>query len=418
MTDTQVLVMGGGISGTITACLLHDRGIDTAIVDPASRLVDAASRWNDGKIHLGYTFMGTPSLATAALMQDGAGAFLDVLERVIGGPLPASAWGEPVVYVVDETSLETLDVLWGRAQAVAAMLVDKATLQPGLRAYLPAGTAVVERLDRATAARLTGQERITGGILTTEIHLSARTIATGLRAAVAARGIPVIRARVESVHPVQSVDPVAVDRHGRWQARTDDGAVLRAAALINATWQDRVRLDRQVRPDDDRISIRYKHCIYGRWPDGMDPPAPSTRIVGPFGDFTCYGDREVYLSWYPSALAARSEDGLAPAVPPLDRARLIRETVAALGFPASLETAVDWEIGGGYVVAHGYGDVDDPASPLHERHRPAVTEPRPGFISIDTGKYTMGPLFAARAADLVAAALRGTRPAAQVGLGP
>jgi len=39
-------------------------------------------------------------------------------------------------------------------------------------------------------------------------------------------------------------------------------------------------------------------------------------------------------------------------------------------------------------------------SPLHERYRPDVEELRPGYISVDTGKLTLGPLMATRAVEL------------------
>ena len=70
------------------------------------------------------------------------------------------------------------------------------------------------------------------------------------------------------------------------------------------------------------------------------------------------------------------------------------------------------------VVAHGRGDIDRIDSPLHERDRPQVTESRPGFLSVDTGKYTLGPLMALRASALAVHHLSTQRGVGQASTAP
>ena len=102
--------------------------------------------------------------------------------------------------------------------------------------------------------------------------------------------------------------------------------------------------------------------------------APSTRIIGPFGDITPYGNGQAYLTWYPAGLAGLSDDGIPPTPALMDREALIAETLAGLGVDRSIleEPHASWEVAGGYIVAHGYGDIVDAQSPLHDRSCPGA----------------------------------------------
>jgi hypothetical protein len=59
---------------------------------------------------------------------------------------------------------------------------------------------------------------------------------------------------------------------------------------------------------------------------------------------------------------------------------------------------------GGMILATGRLDVDDPASELHSRIQVGLNQ-QGSYISINTGKYTLAPLMAVRAADLAASVL-------------
>jgi hypothetical protein len=361
------------------------------MVEQRATLMAAASLWNDGKIHLGYTFTGTSSLATARLMQEGAGVFVDTLERVTGQALDDSVWGNPVTYIVDPASLFDADTLWLRANAVAALIIESSTRLPGLRRYADR-RPVLERLGPDQASAETRQDGIVAAWRTTERHVAAREVAARVRGAVAARGIVVVRGRVDAVEPADT----------GWRVRLDRGAVISARAVVNCLWESRALIDRQVVPSSTPVSIRYKLGLYGQ-DTGLGEVRGSTRILGRFGDVATYANGDAYLSWYPAALAARSDDGVPPEIPPLDRERVIGDTLRGLGLETSIlaNPGARWEVGGGYVVAHGYGDIDRIRSPLHERRHPGAVELRPGYVSVDTGKYTLGPLLAMRAADLV-----------------
>jgi hypothetical protein len=389
-TDAQVLVLGGGISGCLVAAGLADQALRVAIVEQRPSLMMGASRWNDGKVHLGYTFTGSPSMRTTELMQDGSAAFVDGLERALGERVPAQWWASGVTYIVDNDTLVDAETLWRRAQQVARRHDERAKRDPGMRHYL-AGQPPLERLDRLSAEGETRQRGVIAAWRTPERHISTRPVADQLAKATIARDVDVIHGEVVGVTAGSA----------GWQVALRDASTVRAPVVVNCLWENRVVIDQHVRRDDEPTSIRYKRALFGSAVGSLAGLSSSTRILGPYGDVVLYTNGDAYLSWYPAGLVARSDDGSPPSVPEPNTPTETEAILDGLGLPATVldETGADWELQGGFVVAWGHGDIDREDSPLHERHRPAVLEVRPGFISVDTGKYTLAPLLAGRAVE-------------------
>ena len=59
-------------------------GVRVVLFDEADAPFSGASRWNEGKIHLGYLYSAAPSLRTAHLMLPGGLAFKGLVEGLIG----------------------------------------------------------------------------------------------------------------------------------------------------------------------------------------------------------------------------------------------------------------------------------------------------------------------------------------------
>lgn len=392
LNHTSVSVLGGGIAGSIAACLLKDAGQDVAIVDREGDVMAGASRWNEGKVHLGFTYTGTSDLSTARLMLQGASEFESVLERVTGEPIPSEWWTEPVVYLVDEHSIFPPEVLWERARATACLIGDMAKACVSLRKHIRDEPLLV-RLTPENAMATTAQSGVVAAWRTAERAVSPRPVAKAVRDAVRARDIPVIRGQVHSV---------SADQHC-WQIALDNGPTLKSRTVINALWESRPRFDQMAGAAPESCVIRYKLGIFATRAKGWTEIAPSTRIIGKFGDITPYGDGDLYLSWYPAGFLARSDDSTVPAVPSFDELEIRNRIMAGLGLSDALARSVgsEYVLRGGYVVANGAGDISEIDSSLHARKDPDAREIAPGFISVDTGKYTLGPMLGQRAADLV-----------------
>jgi len=156
----------------------------------------------------------------------------------------------------------------------------------------------------------------------------------------------------------------------------------------------------------ETVTIRYKVGIFASAVrSGWGGVAPSTRILGKFGDVTPYGNGDVYVSWYPAALMAHCRGERPPAVPRIDDDQhKRREILSGLGINGTLSADLlngNAVVRGGYVVAGGAGDISETSSGLHHRSEPDARELAPGYVSVDTGKYTLGPMLARKAADLV-----------------
>jgi hypothetical protein len=319
-----------------------------------------------------------------------------VVERVTGQRIDDSWCGAPTTYVVDRDSLFDVDTLWERAVAVSRLLAHSAEERAGLRRF--ATPPLLERIDADEAARSTGQTNVRGGWHTTEIHVAAREIASSVRRAVAARGIGIVHGRAERVS--------ARDR--AWRTSMADGSSIVSDTVVNCLWESRSMIDRQVAPpsaEEPPVSIRYKRSLFGT-DTGREHMGSTTRILGGFGDIVSYANGDAYLSWYPTGLAGRTETGSPPPIQEPDLDSFIEATLTGLDLP--LDTVArrgSWQVGGGYIVARGSGDIDDPRTLLHTRDRAGVKELCAGYLSIDTGKYTTGPWLATLAADVVAARL-------------
>ena len=59
----RVAILGAGIMGASLAILLARRGCAVTVFDREEAPVACASRWNEGKIHLGYLYGADPTLA-------------------------------------------------------------------------------------------------------------------------------------------------------------------------------------------------------------------------------------------------------------------------------------------------------------------------------------------------------------------
>ena len=153
---------------------------------------------------------------------------------------------------------------------------------------------------------------------------------------------------------------------------------------------------------------RFKYGIRVRPRERVLLPSV-TVVLGPFGDVVGYGDGSFYLSWYPTCLSVCSFDLAPPQWEPVPderrAAQLTAESIEAIGaiVPAVRrlgEGPSDIAVKGGVIVAWGKTDIDDPASGLHRRSQIGISSIG-RYHSVDPGKLTMIPFFAAACAERI-----------------
>ena len=394
-------VLGAGFQGCCLALELARRGARVDLLERHARPLEGPGGFNEGKIHLGFVYANDPSLATARTMLRGALAFRRLLARWIDLER-AGAPSEPFVYAVHRDSLLSPERVRAHVAAVGSLLAAMLAEHGG--DYLGARPAEPWReLAPGELRALFDPDRVIAAFATCERSVDPARVAALLRGAVAA---------AERVRFVPGVTVEGVRRSPRGVAvRTRSGgdrAVATYDHVVNALWDGRLAVDATAGHAPDRPWVhRCKYGIRVEW-SGAASAVPSTTVVlGAFGDVVCWSDGRSYLSWYPACRTAAT-DALAPPAWPTapsaaEAAALLAETRAALArlVPAlgALE-ARRVEVRGGAIVAWGASDIGDPRSGLHERWRVGPRSDET-YHSVDTGKYSLAPLFAMEVADRI-----------------
>ena len=401
-----VAVLGGGLTGAAAALELALRGKKVVLVEQDELPMNRASLRNEGKIHLGFIYANDPTFHTARLQLHGALHFRALLARWIGTEAASLRLSTPFLYMVAADSLLSPDDLTRHYAAVEheygnclsqACELDYLGDRPK-RLFEPC------RLDDLDS--VLNIDRFTGAFRTEERAIDTEELAEAIRRAL--HDVPGIRflprRKVESVTRLPGrfrVEGSGPD--GRWQ--------LDAEQVVNATWENRLAIDRTVGLESRPGWVhRLKYRVIARVPESLRGAPSVTMVLGPYGDVVIRPDGTAYLSWYPRGLRGWTHELAPPAAWTAPcRGELSDEERRSVA--SDLLTAIDeWYPGiahshplvvdAGAIVAYGNTDVDDSGSGLHYRTDIGVTSCE-GYHSVDPGKLTTAPWFAKIAADRV-----------------
>lgn len=399
----RVAVLGAGIMGSSVALELARRGFQVVLVDAADVPFSGASRWNEGKLHLGYLYAGDPTLATARHVLPGGLAFMDMVRDLIGCEIEPAITAQDDLYLVHRDSVVDAVTMRERFAALSALVSST----PGADRY--PGDASRERtqeLSRAELDACADTRFITAGFRVPERSISTRWLAD--RYLDALRSEPSIELAMSS--HVDGIRPVQEAGRERWEIEAAAPIDGRFDAVVNALWAGRLAIDRSagLQPQPG-WSHRYRLSLFVHTTGAVaaDSVVVST---GPFGDIKNYNGRDFYLSWYPAGLMVEGHGVSPPEVPAAgqeDRERIIAAIRGELGalLPSAhaiLDQADSVQLQGGWVFAQGRGSLADPASSLHRRDRFGIAG-RGAYVSVDTGKYSVAPWLARQVADRVSA---------------
>lgn len=385
----RVAVLGAGIMGCCTALMLARRGCTVTLIDKASAPMSGASRWNEGKIHLGFLYAADPSGRTAEKLLPGALAFRRLIEELIGESIERAITPESDTYLVHPDSVVN-------AEAMARYfhtLDDRLAERSGYLAPLTRVTALSKsELDRICPAAK-------AGFRVPERSVNTLWLADRLLAAIRAEA----RVQVLSSMTVAGVSSAPSSWFGPWRLECQPAINDGFDVVINALWEGRPALDARLGiAPESQWSHRYRLALFVETERTVDLPN-AVLAAGPFGDVKNYGGRHFYLSWYPAGLLASGDDIEPPRVPSYSNEIVQKETVDGLSpfLPAVgeiLNAATKTEIAGGWVFALGSGSLSDANATLHRRDQFDVLR-RGTYFSVDTGKYSTAPWLAARIAD-------------------
>ena len=401
----RVAVLGGGLQGCCVAMALASAGVQVDLYDRNEALLNEASLRNEGKLHLGYVYAHDHSLQTARLMLRGAAAFAPLLRRWVGSDIDRIPISSPFHYVAHRDSLLSPDQIEHHLSLCCALARDEVAGKVdyfGIDFRQPPAVvpAYGNDFDDRTVARV---------FKTAEIAVDTEAMAATVRKGIAHH--PNIRCVLSA-----DVRRVAADDRRAEIFFSIDGRELHQPYdhVVNATWESRLAIDATMGLQPPRPWLfRLKHYIRVRPRTSMNGSIPSSTIVlGPFGDIVGYDSGELYLSWYPVAVAGRSSAVKPPdwrcdldGEPAIDMFAAVTRGLSAIVpnvAALSADNVSRFSVKGGVIFAWGSSDIDDPTSLLHERA--AIGPKRFGrYCSIDTGKLTMAPLFGKMAADSILA---------------
>jgi len=384
--------------GSSLALFLARQGAQVTLIDAALKPFSGASRWNEGKVHLGYLYAADPSLKTARALLPGGIAFKQLTEELIGLPLEPVTTVEDDIYLVHRDSIIAPDVMQRHFEAVSALVREN----PAASDYLVDASGSASRpLSRGELDELADTRTVVAGFRVVE-----RSVWTGW---VADRYVDALLAepRIELMPATQvsGVRPAGTSVDGSWHVEAEPSLPASFDFVVNALWEGRLAVDATVGlKDDPGWSHRYRLSLFLHTDRRFDCPS-AVLALGPFGDIKNYTGHDFYLSWYPAGLVAEGHSLDPPALPTLDDAAkraITNSVVAELGrvIPAINEVTAGAQtitLDGGWVFAGGRGSLRDPFATVHKRYGFGIRR-LGSYISVDTGKYSIAPWLAQKVA--------------------
>lgn len=397
-------VLGAGLQGVLCALEMAELGHHVVLFDAADGALQRASLHNEGKIHLGYVYAKDLSDRTADLMAEGASRFSELLNRWWPLANMEATASDPFDYLVLPESLEAADWIEERYRLIDAGIARKLSM-PG-RSYMGRkDLPPAQRLDRASAERCYDGHHVGAVFRTAERAVDLSRMAEVLCDALAS--YPNIDCRWKT-----KVGAVQVRADGAYNVVVEGEATEGPFAnVINALWSDRLRIDETIGIEVRRpYMFRQKVANRIKLPQAATDGRSATMVIGGFGDFVSLPSGSCYLSWYPSGCFRRTTQ----ISPPADwdhtseslLTEIFEESVAALalrirGLDHLVKQAMERSSVPAVIFCWGQSDVDDPESEFHNRHDVGPKTYLPGYHSVDTGKLTLGPLFAAQLAERI-----------------
>lgn len=386
MTTTstpRIGIIGGGIQGCTIAMALARRGIACDVIEQSPLLMDRASRWNEGKLHLGFVYGRDQSMETARAMIAGSCAFHPFFKSIFGPSIDSVIHSSPFDYVVHKDSMVSAGDMFDYLVRCEQIFTNHSEAL----GYWPAQSAPrVKEIDHTVHYN---PARVDGVFQTPELSINPHRLADLISDYVLE--CPLITTQLGD-----QLDHIEHTNDGAYDLTfAQSNVVRRYDIVVNASWESRLKFDHQlgITPPYKWLH-RYKMACQIRGANLIDAPS-STIVLGAFGDLVNFGNGSYYISWYPDGKIDESSE-ITPheaesTLTDRDRQILMKRMVANLGDVISSMADLDLsnaqtQVRGGHIFAWGDKDVDHYDTQLHERSSTGV-ESHGNYHTINTGKY-------------------------------
>ena len=296
----HIAVLGAGIMGSSTALSLSRKGADVTVFDAADQAFSAASRWNEGKIHLGFLYNADTTMRTANCILSGGLLFKPLVENLLECSLDSITTPDDDIYLCHKDSVVQPDSMHNYFRQMAEMISQHTDASQYL---VDVSTCRIERLSSAELSAISDSREIIAGFRVPERSVSTTWVADRFIRALSAEksieqcvGTEIIAVRAE--------DPAEMG--GAWYVDSSAGTHGPYDFIINALWEGRMAVDATagLKPPGT-WSNRFRRSVFLRTTEPVEIPS-AIITTGPFGDVKNYNNRDFYLSWYPIGLVVES----------------------------------------------------------------------------------------------------------------
>jgi len=385
----RIAVLGAGLSGSCVALELASKGFNVDLFDQSNKPLSKASFNNEGKIHLGFTYANDQSLNSAKLMVKGAFSFKALLSKWVTSDSLIGHSSKPYIYAVPKNSLLDKCLIENYFNALSVLIKDN-------HAIKNTDLSVVEKLSSKEIDNLFNNKLISTAFQTQEIAIDPVHLCKKIRFALDA---------FPNINQKMSTKIISVKKHMdtfKIFTSQDSSDNVDYAIVVNALWENRLKIETSCYPIKSNSLIhRYKVGLRRKNLSNIDSLPSVTFVTGAYGDTVSYGDAS-YVSWYPSGLISQ-EIAMSPAkedfiLDEIVKNKIIIETLSNLkklipSATSQLDESFNWDVVGGYITAWGKTGINDIKSELHKRYNIGV-QYKDNYYSIDTGKFSLAPLFA------------------------
>ena len=387
-SSTSVAIVGAGLVGCLTALALARRGCRVTLIEGSDTLLSRASRFNEGKIHLGFTYGLDRTGETQARMFAYGATFEKSLSDLLSTSLDGLFLHRRCVYAVLRDCLLPDDAI---AQHMAGITrLHEEFVASGGATPAPDGP-LVDRLDKAALEELFSAQ-IVAAYEVGEPIIDCERLRDLVRDAVRSEpGIACITGM--AIHAIEDGRrPSIVGRNGERFNGFD--------RVINAAWDGLPAIEKNSGRPASGHCLRAKTGFVADIVRGA-LPHPVSFVWGMYGDIVPWSDGQAYLSWYPSCRMGFSTDISAGSAwfdaikETFDFESAYAESRRAFAafVPGLAFADRPVETRAGAILAHASTDLQDPASGLHQRTKFGVS--RFGSIqTVNTGKLSCAPALA------------------------
>jgi hypothetical protein len=394
----RIAVLGAGIQGSCVALELAARDARIDLFERNSTCLAETSTNNEGKVHLGYVYAYDKSFKTAQMMIEGALCFERLLRRWIGDSFDSLPFSSPFQYLVHRDGLMTETEFEAHATRVNDFIAEKynSVASP----YF--GRDLRQPFRRIPQSIAQADRHIVAGFQTEEIGVDPEALCT------------LVRHRLKHASNINCLTGHSVSKVYNDSAsmaveylQGNQQGIQHYDYVINTLGSNRLRIDAQIGVHAPRPwAYRLKYFLRANSSNNLVLKS-TTIVLGPFGDIVNYRNGIFYLSWYPSGMTEWS-NSISPPDRPLslegiDQKAMVKNILLGLSsvVPEISSAGIkDIIVNGGWIYSLGETDIDDPGSGFHERFDVGV-ERSGRYLTIDTGKLTLAPMFAERAANML-----------------